>query len=68
MRSALQHPRGRGTQDELARAVQRLPQEHFDTAMALIVGSHPELHPGSMDMARPSSNFLFCNYLYKFSP
>ena len=37
-------------QDELARAVGKLPQDHFDSAMSLIVARHPELHPGSEDM------------------
>ena len=30
----------------------KLPQDHFDTAMSLIVARHPELHPGSEDMVR----------------
>ena len=43
-------------QDELARAVGKLPQDHFDTAMSLIVARHPELHPGSEDMVRAVHN------------
>ena len=30
----------------------KLPQDHFDTAMSLIVARHPGLHPGSKDMVR----------------